>query len=87
MSQATCSFAGCGRPVHGHGYCSAHYGQLRRRVALRPVPAEPDPLVCVCAALDDDGLECRTCHRPVPTAEFLASAAAGAARLAAGLGS
>lgn len=45
------------------------------------------PLVCVCPVPDDDGLECRTCRRPVPTAEFLASAAAGAARLAAGLGS
>lgn len=34
-----CSIPGCDKPVHGHGYCIAHYERWRRYGA--PWQAEP----------------------------------------------
>ena len=33
----TCAFEGCGRPLYGRGYCSAHWQQLRNTGTLKPI--------------------------------------------------
>lgn len=35
----TCSFEGCGRPHHGHGYCYTHANQFVKDGELRPLRA------------------------------------------------
>ena len=37
MSAQECPFPGCDRPLHAGGYCSGHYGQLKKGKTLAPL--------------------------------------------------
>lgn len=37
MEKRSCSFTGCGKPLHCRGHCYGHYDQLRRGIALKPL--------------------------------------------------
>lgn len=51
---AECSIGGCGRPVHGLGWCEAHY--LRWYRFGDPVEVPPRPVSAIYAALHETRL-------------------------------
>lgn len=44
MSDRTCPFPSCDKPLHSRGYCSSHAAQLRQGIPLRPIRHQGRPL-------------------------------------------